>query len=121
MHLLHDRNDLLFLVQDASDKLFRRQMCDVFLGRWVLAVKVAAIGQDFHGWNLPCMLVYFPAVPPCQQSAKFFILERLGLRVVLAAFWQWLGWCWQLSLAAACEWENAPSPGLSLTWRQLHF
>jgi acyl dehydratase len=22
---------------------------------------------------------------------------------------------------AACVWENAPSPGLSLTWRQPHF
>ena len=65
-------------------------MRDVFLGARVLAVEIAAIGQQFSSRNFPGAFVLFSLVPPCHQRREFLELDGRGFGVVLPAFGQGL-------------------------------
>jgi hypothetical protein len=63
LDIAHDFRDALLLLQDVGGELGGRQVRDVFLGARVLAVEVAAIGQQFGGGDFPGAFVFFALVP----------------------------------------------------------
>ena len=60
----HDLCYALLFLQDVGGELGGWQVGDVFLGARVLAVEVAAVGENFDGWNSPSPLMFFPLLPP---------------------------------------------------------
>ena len=61
-------------------------MGDVFLGARVLAVQVAAVGQQLRGRHLPGRFIFLPVGPPLDQGGEFLELDGGCFGVVLAAF-----------------------------------
>ena len=58
LNLPHDLRDTLLLLQDARGELFGREMGNVLLGARVLAVEVAAGGEQLGGGHFPRALVF---------------------------------------------------------------
>ena len=67
-------------LQDVGGELLGRQVGDVFFGARVLAVEVAAVGEQFDGGNFPRALVLFALVPPRRCSRRTL---RTGSAAVL--------------------------------------
>ena len=74
--------------QDVGGELRGRQVRDVLLGARILAVEVAAIGQQFGGGHFPRVVHVLTFAPPLAQSCKLFKLDGRGFGVVLPAFGQ---------------------------------
>ena len=77
-------------MQDAGGELGGRQVGDVFLGTRVLAVEVAAVGEEFGGGDFPGAFVLCALVPPGHEGREFLELDGGGFGVVLPAFGQGL-------------------------------
>jgi hypothetical protein len=84
----HDFRYALFLGQNAHGELVRRQVRDVFLGARVLAVEVAAGGQQFGGGDTPGALVLCTLGPPRHKRSELLELDGRRLGVVLPTFGQ---------------------------------
>ena len=61
-------------------------MFEICSGVGVLAIEVAAVGEQFGSRNFPGAFVLFPVVPPLEAAGEFFELDRLSLGVVLSTF-----------------------------------
>ena len=88
LNLGHNFCDALLFLENIVGELFGRKMLEVSCGVGVLAVEVAAVGEQFGGGNFPGAVVLFALVPPLEAAGEFLELDRLGLGVVLPAFGQ---------------------------------
>src|SRR5712691_2786234 len=79
-----DIGNALLLFLDTGDELLRRQMCDVFFGPRVLSVQIAVGREQLGDRHPPCPLILLALSPPRVAGLKFFELQGLSLRVVLA-------------------------------------
>ena len=92
MDVAHDLGDALFFLEDAGGQLFRRQMRHVFFGAGILAVQVAAVGENLGGADFPCAVGFLALgselAPPLDAIDEVFKLNRRGLGVIFPAFGQ---------------------------------
>jgi hypothetical protein len=88
LYVAYDLGNSLLLFEDLGGELGGRKMSDVFLGARILAVEVAAVGQQFGGGDFPSVLVFLALVPPRHARGEFLELDGRGLGVVLPAFRQ---------------------------------
>src|SRR3974377_644504 len=71
--------------EDAGGELFRRKVGDVFFRAWVLAVEVAAAGQQVGGGDFPGLTVFFSARSPVCLSPPFDAVFGHGMGAGRAA------------------------------------
>ena len=84
----NDFRDAMLFLQDVGGELRGWQGRDVFLGARVLAVEIAAVGQQFGGGHFPGVVRFLALVPPRDERREFLELDGRGFGVVLPAFGQ---------------------------------
>ena len=88
LNLRHDFRDALLFFENIVGELFGWEMLEVGGGVGVLAVEVAAVGEQFGGGNFSGAFIFLAALPPNQAAGEFLELDRLGFGIVLSAFGQ---------------------------------
>lgn len=88
MDVAHDFRDTLLFLEDVDGELRGRQVCNVFVGVWVLAVEITVVDEQFGHGNFPSVLIFFALAPPGNQWREFLELDGGGFGVILPAVGQ---------------------------------